>query len=269
MNATAPIGTVSRGRILFADDDAEIRNQLGKYLCKMGYECDFAASADEAAECLRTRSHDVLLSDVNMPGNRELELIANAPAIVAGLPVILLTGNPTVETAVRSVNLWVVAYLTKPPDFKELCGLLDAAVAGRRELSILNDSRQRLQNWEQEIGRIQRVLEHSAPTDRQAAMQSYVRLTLRNLVVGLIDLEHLVRGWAPMRRWRNRNCIMPSARPWACSKRRRIISRARTWANCARNWKRCWRDLKWSSTARKNEGIFLKFSTSPPISRLT
>ena len=192
MNATAPIGTVSRGRILFADDDAEIRNQLGKYLCKMGYECDFAASADEAAECLRTRSHDVLLSDVNMPGNRELELIANAPAIVAGLPVILLTGNPTVETAVRSVNLRVVAYLTKPPDFKELCGLLDAAVAGRRELSILNDSRQRLQNWEQEIGRIQRVLEHSAPTDRQAAMQSYVRLTLRNLVVGLIDLEHLL-----------------------------------------------------------------------------
>jgi YesN/AraC family two-component response regulator len=165
---------------------------LGKYLLKIGFECDLVATADEAIERLRTRKYDVLLSDVNMPGNCALELIEHTPAIIEGLPVILLTGNPTVETAMRSVGLRVMAYLAKPPDVEELCRLLDSAVAGRREMCVLKDSRQRLQNWEHEIERIQRLLQQSAPADRQATMQSYVRLTLRNLVVGLIDLEHFL-----------------------------------------------------------------------------
>lgn len=181
-----------RGRILFADDDENIRTRLGKYLLKIGFECDLVASGDEAIESLRGEKYEVLLSDVNMPGNCELELIKSLTAITDGLPVILLTGNPTVETAVRSVGLRVMAYLTKPPDIKELCRLLDSAVAGRRELVVLKDNRQRLQNWEQEIARIQGVLQQAAPADRQVTMQSYVRLTLRNLVIGLIDLEHLL-----------------------------------------------------------------------------
>ncbi|MDR3457671.1 MAG: response regulator [Verrucomicrobiae bacterium] len=189
---TAPMATRSRGRILFADDDEHIRASLGKCLLRFGFESDLAATGDEAIELLRTRTYDVLLSDVNMPGNCALELIENTPAIIEGLPVILLTGSPTVETAMRSVGLHILAYLAKPPDLDELCRLLDSAVAGRRELGLLKDSRQRLQNWEHEIERIQRLLQQSAPADRQATMQSYVRLTLRNLVVGLIDLEHLL-----------------------------------------------------------------------------
>lgn len=181
-----------RGRILFADDDEDIRVQLGKYLLKIGFKCDLVASGDEAIESLRTGNYEVLLSDVNMPGNTGLELVANIPAIIEGLPVILLTGDPTVETAMRSVGLRVMAYLTKPPNVEELCRLLDVAVAGRRELIMLQDNRQRLQNWEREIEALQQVLRLAAPTDRQVTMRSYVRLTLRNLVVGLIDLEHLL-----------------------------------------------------------------------------
>ena len=183
---------ICRGRILFADDDENLRERFGKYLRKIGFECDLAASADEAIKLLQTKSYDVLLSDVNMPGNCGLELIENAPALTEGLPVILLTGNPTVETAMQSVRLRVMAYLAKPPDLNGLCRLLDTAVAEHRELAMLKDSHKRLQDWEHEVERLQRLLQASAPADRQVAMQSYVRLTLRNLVVGLIDLEHLM-----------------------------------------------------------------------------
>ena len=127
-----------------------------------------------------------------MPGNVGLELLGNIPAFAKGLPVILLTGNPTVETAARSVWFRILAYLTKPPGFTELCNLLQMAFTERRNLRILKDNRRRIQDWGREIERLQQLLQQAPPADRQVNMQSYVRLTLRNLVVGLMELEHLL-----------------------------------------------------------------------------
>ena len=180
------------GRILFADDDEQFRLGLGKRLIKAGFACDFAGSASEAVDMLKKNSYDVLLADINMPGNVGLELIESIPAIREGLPIILLTGNPTVETAMRSVTLRVTAYLTKPPDFDALCKLLNAAVADAQDLRVIKDSRQRLQTWDQEIEHIQKLVSQVPGPGRQAAMQSYLRLALRNLVVGLVELEYLL-----------------------------------------------------------------------------
>ena len=182
----------ARGCILFADDDEQVRLSLGKQLTRAGFGCDFAGTGDEAVALLAQKQYDVLLSDINMPGNFGLELVKKMPAVIEGLPVILLTGSPTVETAARSVRLRVLAYLTKPPDFAELCELLDSAVAERRSARVLNDSRQRLQGWDREIERLQRLLQQSSATDRKEAMQSYLRLTLRQLLVGLVEMEHLL-----------------------------------------------------------------------------
>jgi CheY-like chemotaxis protein len=181
-----------RGKILFADDDEPFRRGVGQCLIRAGFTCDFAGSADEAIERLRTGEYDVLLSDICMPGNAGLELIENLPDASAGLPVILLTGDPTVATASRSVRLRVTAYLTKPPDIEELCRLLASAVAERRSLRVLKDSRQRLHDWDREIERLQKLLQQTPAPDRQASMQSYLRLTLRHLVVSLIELENLL-----------------------------------------------------------------------------
>jgi ActR/RegA family two-component response regulator len=188
----APQPKKTGGRILFADDDEQFRVGLGKRLKKAGFECDFAGTASEAIEQLKGAEYDVLLSDINMPGNSGLELIETVPAVSEGLPIILLTGNPTVATASRSVRLRVAAYLTKPPDFEELCGLLRSAVAERRSLQILKGSRRRLQDWDQEIEHIQKLLQQAPTVDSESVMQSYLRLNLRNLVVGLVELENLL-----------------------------------------------------------------------------
>ena len=182
----------SLGKILFADDDEQFRKGLGKQLTRAGFECDFAGSAAEAIEALRTKDYDVLLSDIHMPGNTGLELIESVPAVSSGLPVILLTGHPTVETASRSVKLRIAAYLSKPPDFEELCRLLCAAVAEHWNLRLLKDNRQRLHDWDREIEHVQQLLQQTAVAGREIAMQSYLRLTLRHLAVSLIDLENLL-----------------------------------------------------------------------------
>lgn len=181
-----------RGRILFADDDESFRLGVSGCLMRTGFTCDCANSAAEAIELLRANDYDVLLSDINMPGNSGLELIGNIPAINEGLPVILLTGDPSLATATRSVRLRVMAYLTKPPDIEELCQLLDSAVSERRNLRLLKDTRQRLQDWDREIERIQSWLQKTPAPDRQAAMQRYLRLSVRQVVVSLIELENLL-----------------------------------------------------------------------------
>lgn len=180
------------GRILFADDDEPFRLGLGKRLIKAGFECAFAGCASEAADLLKAGNYDVFLSDINMPGNAGLELIETVPAIRDGLPIILLTGNPTVETAMKSVNLRVTAYLTKPPDFDELCTLIRSAVVDGRDVRVLKDSRLRLQDWDKEIEHIQKLILQATGSGREAVMQSYLRLALRNLVVGLVELEYLL-----------------------------------------------------------------------------
>jgi len=182
----------SRGRILFAEDDPQVSGGVGQCLIRAGFDCDIADTAAKAVELLRAGEYDVLLSDINMPGNCGLELIESIPAIAEGLPVILLTGNPTLETATRSVRLRVMAYLTKPPDIEELCRLVASAVAERRQFLMLKDSRRRLHDWDREIERLQKMLQQAPAADRQAPMQSYLRLTLRNLVVGLVELENLL-----------------------------------------------------------------------------
>ena len=192
VDTTPPAGNPSRGKILFADDDPQVCGGLGKCLIRAGFECDFADTGAKAVELLRAKEYDVLLSDINMPGNCGLELVENIPAIADGLPVILLTGNPTMETATRSVRLRVMAYLTKPPDIEELCRLVASAVAERRHFLLLKDSRRRLQDWDREIERLQKMLQQAPAADRQAPMRSYLRLTLRHLVVSLVELENLL-----------------------------------------------------------------------------
>jgi len=179
----------SRGRVLLADDDRPLREGLATMLRRYGYECHGVATANEAAEVLRSVEFDVLISDINMPGNVGLELIESLPQLAAGLPVILLTGKPTVSTAARSVRLPVMAYLTKPPSFDELCLLLDKAVDASQGFRAMQVGRERLLNWEKELGQIEQMLRHSPEAKPGGPMGNYLRVSLRQVILMLADIE--------------------------------------------------------------------------------
>ena len=122
----------SSGLILIADDDASFRMATRAYLRQHGYECEIAPDATIALELLRSLDIELLIADINMPGNRGLELIEELPRIAPNLPVILLTGHPSTRSVKHSERLRVVAYLVKPPEPEQLLALVERAVADRR-----------------------------------------------------------------------------------------------------------------------------------------
>lgn len=180
----------SRGRVLFADDDGAGRDALVDMLRRLGYACESAASATEALDKLRATPFEALLSDIHMPGNTMLELVDAAVLAVPGLPVILLTGRPTVETAARSVRLPVTAYLTKPPDMDELTKVLDQAIASHRDFNLIQSGRRRLREWDRELTHIEQLVRNdNAGNQATGAIEDYIRVSLRQAILVLMDLE--------------------------------------------------------------------------------
>ena len=116
------------GRILIADDEEIFLNSMADLLRQAGYQCDCAPDAIVAAELLRGAEYDLLIADIKMEGNFELEFIQDLPQIATGMPVILVTGYPSMKSAIQSVQLPVVAYLIKPFEFKELLEQVEKAI---------------------------------------------------------------------------------------------------------------------------------------------
>jgi len=179
----------SRGCVLIADDDRAAREGLLLMLRRLGYTCESAANADQALTLLRAAPAEVLLSDIHMPGNIQLELVEAATKLIPGLPVVLLTGRPSVETAARSVRLPVSAYLTKPPNLEELTRELDRAIAGYREYTLIQAGRKRLQDWERELSQIEAMMRHPSPDVSTGALEDFIRVSLRQAILTLADLE--------------------------------------------------------------------------------
>jgi two-component system, NtrC family, response regulator AtoC len=107
-------------KILIADDDETFLLATTDLLRREGYECYYAPDAMTVIETLKSVKFDLLISDVNMPGNNKLELIIKLKEIAEGLPVILVTGSPLPDTQIQSLKPPVIACLNKPLDFEEL-----------------------------------------------------------------------------------------------------------------------------------------------------
>ena len=101
-------------RVLIVDDEPAIRTTTRKILEKGGYETNTAADASEALEFLETQAFDVLLSDIIMPGMDGVELMRRALEAKPELKVVLITGEPTVESAAAAVRAGAFDYLPKP-----------------------------------------------------------------------------------------------------------------------------------------------------------
>ena len=107
-------------RILIADDEPLYLRTTGQLLRKAGYECECVPDADTALAKLQCDSFDLILSDLNMPGNLKLELLRRGRAQWPHIPLIVITGVPSLPTAIESVRMGIADYLLKPVKFEEL-----------------------------------------------------------------------------------------------------------------------------------------------------
>ena len=145
-------------KVLIADDEALYRDTTADLLSAAGYACTCVKDAPEAARLLAEQPYDLLISDIKMPGNTQLQLVLQARDIAAGMPIILVTGYPSVETAVQAVRLPVAAYLLKPVDVDELVRLVEQCVARGRLFRLVTAARARMENWRAELDQLAELL---------------------------------------------------------------------------------------------------------------
>ncbi len=107
------------GRVLIVDDEESISRLLARSLQLKGFICDQANRVDEAQEKLLAEKYDILLTDKNMPseGNRNeggMDLIRWVREHRPDLAILVMTGFPTVDSAVEALKLGAFDYLIKP-----------------------------------------------------------------------------------------------------------------------------------------------------------
>lgn len=120
------------GTVLIVDDDEALLRSLSRLLRLRGYEPKTATSAAAAIELIQSERFDVVLSDIAMPGMDGIQLLRRLRDTDLVVPVILITGEPAVSTAVDAVEYGAFRYLTKPVANDDLVATVEKAVRYHR-----------------------------------------------------------------------------------------------------------------------------------------
>ncbi|AUG98563.1 sigma-54-dependent Fis family transcriptional regulator [Prodigiosinella confusarubida] len=123
--------SIDPGYVLIIDDDKDICDLLSHLLEKAGCETQQGYDGDMAIKLLSQREPDVLLLDSILPKHSGMEVLANAHALYPQLPVIIITGNVGILSAVGAIKAGAWDYIPKPFDNKRVLDLVNRAMQMR------------------------------------------------------------------------------------------------------------------------------------------
>ena len=118
-------------KILVVDDESAILETLEILFRGEGYEVTVADSGPKALAALEEEKPDIVLTDIRMPGAGGLDVLSEARAVDPEIPVILMTAQASLQTAVRAVNEGAYYYLQKPFANEELLAICRRAAEAR------------------------------------------------------------------------------------------------------------------------------------------
>jgi two-component system nitrogen regulation response regulator NtrX len=107
-------------RILVVDDEAAIRRSLSGILADEGYEAALAEDGEKALAAVRERAPDAVLLDIAMPGRDGTSVLEELRRTQPALPVVMMSGHGTIETAVRATQLGAFDFIEKPLSLEKL-----------------------------------------------------------------------------------------------------------------------------------------------------
>lgn len=121
--------------ILIIDDEKNIREGLGTALELEGYDVKLAENGEIGLKLIEKGDIDLVITDLRMPGISGEEVIAKVTGESPGIPVIVLTGHGSIDSAVTAMRNGAYDFLTKPLNLDRLILIVKRALAGR-ELEI-------------------------------------------------------------------------------------------------------------------------------------
>lgn len=121
------MGKAKKKTILVVDDEITVAKSIRSAILSDLYQVDTALSGEEALQKDRENPYSLIISDLMMPGISGLELLKSLKEIRPDVLVIMVTGYPTIKTAVQSVKLGAFDYIPKPFTPNELRSLVARA----------------------------------------------------------------------------------------------------------------------------------------------
>src|SRR5882724_9371317 len=118
--------------LLVVDDDPNTLASLSRAFRLAGYEATVCDSAVRALELAKSERYDLILSDVMMPGRDGLSLLEDLKNAEVPSPVVMISGQASIEMAVRATRLGAVDFLEKPLSTEKLLLTVDNVVKLKR-----------------------------------------------------------------------------------------------------------------------------------------
>jgi putative two-component system response regulator len=180
-------------RVLVVDDELSVREILAEGLATFGYETPTAGSAAEAFDFLRRERVHLVLSDIEMPGESGLDLLARIKQHDGELDVIMVTGVIDATVAIQAIRKGASDYVTKPFNLDEVQIVVDRTLEKRR---LILENRAHQEHLEVLVDqRTREVREKAAEVERlYEDLQDSYESTLQALVTALDYRDNETHG---------------------------------------------------------------------------
>ncbi len=126
--------------VLLVDDDEPVRRAMGRLITRLGYAVVQARNGEEACALLADNEIDIIVSDIRMPEMTGVQLLREVQEVDEGIPVLLITGEPSIDTAMEAVEYGAVGYLPKPVERGDMERMLKRAANLRRLARLRQDA---------------------------------------------------------------------------------------------------------------------------------
>lgn len=158
-------------KILIIDDEKSICNTLKEILQYEKYEVDIANDGIEGVKKAKEVNYDLVLCDIKMPRMDGIEVLAKLQEINSELPVVMISGHGTIETAVDAIRKGAYDYIAKPPDLNRLLITVRNALDRTSLITETKTLRRKIFKTHEMIGnspaleKIREMIDKVAPTD--------------------------------------------------------------------------------------------------------
>ena len=166
-------------RILVVEDEEGMREFLNILLAKEGYDVTTCECGAEAIEKFKEQNFHLVVTDIKMPGIDGIEVLTRIKEIEPTVPVIIMTGYASMETAIEAVNKGAYSYLRKQTSNDEIKQIVKKAIEMRwlqKENKLLKQQLRKNHRDRKTIGRSEKIKQVFALLDKVAETDSTIMI---------------------------------------------------------------------------------------------
>ncbi|ANH81380.1 Fis family transcriptional regulator [Niabella ginsenosidivorans] len=180
----------SQHEILIVDDEASIRKTLSEILSFEGYKIAEAVDGEEGLKLFSEKTFNAVLCDIKMPKLDGIEFLEKASTIAPDVPIIMISGHGTIETAVEAVKKGAYDFISKPPDLNRLLITIRNALEKTTLVAETKVLRKK-------VSKVQEIVGNSAPIQKiKDTIEKVAPTEARVLVTGENGVgKELVARW--------------------------------------------------------------------------